>query len=454
MNSTIDVLFLRRPKIDYISPPVCEVLFSSSSGPVIVLNPITPQSFPTGLVLGGTGNFFLSWNTYPGALCYSVYKSVNPDDAFGEYVIVAECIPNPPIDLSSFGDGFYRVSAITTDGETPLSLPIHFVGGGGGFQTVTVVATIPDAEEDPASGKFTLIRDGTNGNLTVYFSLTGDAINGIDYEMITSPVVIPDGSPSIDIDVNPISDVGSTTELVILTITPDSHYVIGVPGTATVMIFGASYTEAWNSPPHGDMGDPADCPWPAQFLIDNPCTTCPAFGSGDPFGWPISESAPTDVNTIVTQDDFGVHVELHGHTVNIFHDTSNGTNLERLYMRLLINNGSTGVKHVKITGEWFAPGGTWSQGIWNGDTSSFDFSDNFCATILGISNTPCDLFNNSPPGVQVIENNPVVSTSGTVVFEFDIPALTSQYVCVLFYTGSKTFGPAVLDLTTKVTNIP
>ncbi len=121
MNSSIDVLFLRKPKIDYISPPVCEVNFSSSSGPVIVLNPLFSQVFPTGLILGGVGGFFLSWSTYPGALCYSVYKS---DSESGTFTIVAECIPNPPIDLGPFGTGCYRITAITLDGETPPSEPV------------------------------------------------------------------------------------------------------------------------------------------------------------------------------------------------------------------------------------------------------------------------------------------------------------------------------------------
>jgi hypothetical protein len=128
MNQAFEYLFLRRPRIDYISPPICEALFSSSGGPVIVLNPLTPQSFPTGLILGGVGNFTLSWDAYPGALCYSIYKAdtANP---FGSYTIVAECIPNPPIDLTPFGPGHYRVSAITPNGETPLSDPIQ-VGEG------------------------------------------------------------------------------------------------------------------------------------------------------------------------------------------------------------------------------------------------------------------------------------------------------------------------------------
>lgn len=136
MNCALEVLFLRKPRIDYISPPVCEALFSSSGGPVIVLNPLIPQAFPTGLILGGAGNFFLSWDAYPGALCYSVYKA-DTSNPFGSYHIVAECIPNPPIDLGPFGPGDYRITAITTDGETPLSLPVHV-----GTPPVPPVATV------------------------------------------------------------------------------------------------------------------------------------------------------------------------------------------------------------------------------------------------------------------------------------------------------------------------
>src|SRR6266436_2316162 len=144
MTSTIDLLFLRQPKIDYISPPVCEVIFSSSAGPVIVLNPLTPQNFPTGLILGGAGKFLLEWNTYPGALCYSVYRSVNPNDAFGQYIIVAECIPDANFDLSDSPAGYYRVSAITLDGETPLSIPLFWHGPG-----ATCPAFIGNAPENP-----------------------------------------------------------------------------------------------------------------------------------------------------------------------------------------------------------------------------------------------------------------------------------------------------------------
>lgn len=128
MNSVLEVLFLRRPSIDYISCPVCEFDFSSSGGPVIVLEALGRLLAPSGFVLGGRGRFRLSWNHYPGALCYTVYKAVDSNNPNGEYVVVAECIEDPEIDLEPHGPGCYRVSAITENGETELSDPICEVG--------------------------------------------------------------------------------------------------------------------------------------------------------------------------------------------------------------------------------------------------------------------------------------------------------------------------------------
>lgn len=121
MKSSLDVLFLRRPVLNYVSPPICDVLFSSSSGPVIILNPLGHLSGVTGHIAGGSGRWHLSWDNYPGALCYSVYRATDrehPDSS--EYVVIAECI-NGGFDT---GPGCYRISAITLDGETPLSEPL------------------------------------------------------------------------------------------------------------------------------------------------------------------------------------------------------------------------------------------------------------------------------------------------------------------------------------------
>lgn len=115
------VLTPRRLKLDYISPPICEGEFSASGASAISLQPIYRQRGPTGLVMDWQGSYWrLRWNTYPGALCYSVYKLAEG----GDYVLVAECIQDEFLNLDVFGQGTYVVTVITTDGESDPGEPI------------------------------------------------------------------------------------------------------------------------------------------------------------------------------------------------------------------------------------------------------------------------------------------------------------------------------------------
>ena len=252
MNNTIDLLHLRRPKLDYISPPVCEVAFSAS-GVVIVLNPISPPNFPTGLILSGIGNFRLSWNSYPGALCYSVYKATDPNNPeSSSYVIVLECIQSNFADLEQFGSGCYRVSAITLDGETPLSPPICGVGD---FTSPPIVITDPadnissnsarlHGRVNPAGelsegffqwglttsyGNTTPLQslgDGTDlvsimadlpgllASTTYHFRAVGQNVNGFGFgadEVFTTEGSGPPPEPSIfPVELNPLNDLAET----------------------------------------------------------------------------------------------------------------------------------------------------------------------------------------------------------------------------------------------------
>jgi hypothetical protein len=123
MTSTLEVLFLRRPAIDYISPAICEADFSSSAHPVIVLDPFSRLFAPSGFALGGDGSIHtFVWNRYPGVLCYSVYKLIDELDPNGAYQLIAECITDNFYDTDI--PGTYRITAITSDGETPFSDPL------------------------------------------------------------------------------------------------------------------------------------------------------------------------------------------------------------------------------------------------------------------------------------------------------------------------------------------
>lgn len=127
MNVILDILFLRRPKIEYVSPPVCEAQFSSSSEPIIILEDIARLHSPTGLRLGGTSSRFLNWDTYPGQVCYSVYVQADPNNPNSPYNLLYGCAPNNSIVLCS--PGHYTVTAIDSSGhESAPSSPFIVTG--------------------------------------------------------------------------------------------------------------------------------------------------------------------------------------------------------------------------------------------------------------------------------------------------------------------------------------
>lgn len=129
MNVVIDTLYLRKPRIEYVSPPICEAQFSSSGGPVIILPDIARLRGPTGGRVGGRGHRFFSFNNVPGQICFQIYVAVDPTNPNSPYNLISDCIPNGSIALCS--EGYYEISAINGRGqESPRSSPIAVSGGG------------------------------------------------------------------------------------------------------------------------------------------------------------------------------------------------------------------------------------------------------------------------------------------------------------------------------------
>ena len=115
---------------------------------------------------------------------------------------------------------------------------------------VTVVASKPDASEDgPVPGAFTISRTGdTATDLTVFYTLGGTALNGLDYTMLPGFVMIPAGSASADVAVDPHLDIDlhpKTNDTVVLQVRPRFEvplislfgtYQVGYPSNAVVTI--------------------------------------------------------------------------------------------------------------------------------------------------------------------------------------------------------------------------
>lgn len=101
---------------------------------------------------------------------------------------------------------------------------------------VSVTATTPSTGEGSASDAvFTIMRTATGVPITVNYTLTGSAVNGVDYTSLPGSVTLAAAATSTNIFVHPIDDPDAeTTESVILNITPDPNFVAG--GSATVTI--------------------------------------------------------------------------------------------------------------------------------------------------------------------------------------------------------------------------
>jgi hypothetical protein len=121
MNVILDSLFLRRPRIEYVSPPICEALFSSTGFPTIFLEPFENSKGPTGVAWSDQGFRFFTWPRVPGEICHNVYVSPG-SDPHGTYSIISECIPPGVIAICSAG-AFY-VTATLSDGSETLPGPI------------------------------------------------------------------------------------------------------------------------------------------------------------------------------------------------------------------------------------------------------------------------------------------------------------------------------------------
>jgi len=113
---------------------------------------------------------------------------------------------------------------------------------------VSVEAAIPLVRENlrnlrshPPStntGRFNITRAGGSSNaLTVQYSLSGTASNGVDYVPLSGTALFPAGIRSTEVVVAPVDDkLVEGDETVVLTLTPDSTYHVGMSNRAVVTI--------------------------------------------------------------------------------------------------------------------------------------------------------------------------------------------------------------------------
>ena len=105
---------------------------------------------------------------------------------------------------------------------------------------MTIAVTDGTATENNAAdtGVFTVTRTGsTAAALTVNYTVSGSATNGVDYQTLSGSVTIPVNASSATITVMPIDDSSvEGNETVDLTLSANAAYTVGSPSSGTVTI--------------------------------------------------------------------------------------------------------------------------------------------------------------------------------------------------------------------------
>ncbi|MBY0526541.1 MAG: cadherin-like domain-containing protein [Gemmataceae bacterium] len=174
----------------------------------------------------GTDYLDLLDNVFMPAGASTITLSVTPVDDYlaeGNETVIVTLLP-----------GFYNAvgaasqATVTIADDATDTTPV-----------VSIVATDPNAGEvGPDPGIFTITRTGdTSADLVVHYQIAGSGTAGVDYATLAGTVVIPAGSQSVTITINPFDDNEvEGYETVVLTLENSAEYAAGPSFFAGVAI--------------------------------------------------------------------------------------------------------------------------------------------------------------------------------------------------------------------------
>jgi hypothetical protein len=174
---------------------------------------------------------------------------------------------------------------------------------------VTVIASQPIAVEGGAPGVFTIARTGdTTPPLTVYYTLTGTASNGVDYTTLATSAVIPASASSVDVNVQAVGDaLAEPTETAILSLLANTNYTVAPPNTATINIVDTNTPVlSLSSSPTVYERIPAD--YSTVTIARNLGDTNVTIVLADPSMFTFGGTAVRDVDYVVNSNLFPIYI--------------------------------------------------------------------------------------------------------------------------------------------------
>lgn len=207
--------------------------------------------------------------------------------------------PTETVLVTLLTDPAYRIH---NDGTAELAIRDN--DSGSDRVSVSVNQQSP-AEAAAAPGSFYLARTLSAGDLTVQYSVTGTATNGVDYALLSGTAVIPDNATGVDVVLTPVDDaLLEGTETVTLTVLPATGYSPDRPASATfevtdndVPVVGVGFQDALlavSEQPRA-LGEYLDLPVQLSAASPVPVTVRYLAGggsaSGDDVDWAFVDAA-------------------------------------------------------------------------------------------------------------------------------------------------------------------
>lgn len=166
---------------------------------------------------------------------YQRWVYVNCSQTAGVALAAGSC----PLAAPSAG-GSYELRLFANDGYSRLATSNQFTVSVVTLPVVSLAVTDGSATEGSATdtGIFTVSRTGsTAAPLTVNYTVTGTATNGVDYQNLPGTVTIPANASSTTIVVTTIDDSAiEGNETVVVTLSASAAYTVGAPASGTVTI--------------------------------------------------------------------------------------------------------------------------------------------------------------------------------------------------------------------------